>query len=41
MIEQDFTPGSDLMIIEVDTDADSDEDVGECAASVPPVEAGQ
>ena len=32
-----ITPGSDL--VEVDTDADSDDDVGECAASVPPVEA--
>ena len=32
-----ITPGSDL--VEVVTDADGDEDVGECAASVPPVEA--
>ena len=32
-----ITPGSDL--VEVVTDADSDENVGECAASVPPVEA--
>ena len=32
-----ITPGSDL--VEVVTDADSDEDVGECSASVPHVEA--
>ena len=34
-----ITPGSDLVEVVTDAAADGDENVGECAASVPPVAA--